>query len=67
MAYDRIATVKPIEENEASDLVAGIYADIKQTKMIDFVPAFCAHDCNKSRPAPSCMDELESPHASRNS
>ena len=42
MAYDRIATVKPIEENEASDLVAGIYADIKQTKMIDFVPAFCA-------------------------
>lgn len=40
MTDDRIATVKPIEENEASDLVTGIYADIKQTKMIDSVPAF---------------------------
>jgi AhpD family alkylhydroperoxidase len=40
MADDRIATVKPIEENKASDLVAGIFADIKQTKTIDLVPAF---------------------------
>jgi AhpD family alkylhydroperoxidase len=40
MAEDRIATVKPIEEHQASELVAAIFADIKQTKSIDFVPAF---------------------------
>ena len=39
MPDDRIATVRPVEENEATGKVAVIFADIKQTKNIDFVPA----------------------------
>ncbi len=39
MSNDRIATVRPVEENEATGKVAAIYTDIKQTKNIDFVPA----------------------------
>ena len=35
----RIATVPPIEESQADGKVAAIFADIKQTKNIDFVPA----------------------------
>ena len=35
-----IATVRPVEESEASPRVASIYADIKATKHIDFVPNF---------------------------
>jgi AhpD family alkylhydroperoxidase len=34
----RIATVTPVAEAEASAAVAAIYADIKATKGIDFVP-----------------------------
>src|SRR6185312_16082528 len=37
---NRIATVRPIEEHEATGKVAAIFADIKATKNIDFVPAF---------------------------
>lgn len=37
---DRIATVRPVEESEASGRVAAIFDDIKKTKNIDFVPAF---------------------------
>ena len=33
-----IATVRPIEENQATGRVAEIFADIKATKKIDFVP-----------------------------
>jgi AhpD family alkylhydroperoxidase len=40
MAGKRIATVSPIEEYQAADNVAAIYADIKATKKIDHVPAF---------------------------
>jgi AhpD family alkylhydroperoxidase len=40
MPTDRIATVRPIDEKEATGKVAAIFADIKQTKNIDFVPAF---------------------------
>jgi AhpD family alkylhydroperoxidase len=40
MLDDRIATVRPIQENEATGKVAAIFADIKHTKHIDFVPAF---------------------------
>jgi AhpD family alkylhydroperoxidase len=40
MPDDRIATVRPIQENEATGKVAAIFADIKQTKNIDFVPTF---------------------------
>ena len=36
----RIATVRPVEEGEATGKVAAIFADIKKTKNIDFVPAF---------------------------
>lgn len=36
----RQATVKLIEEQEATGLVRTIYDDIKQTKQIDFVPNF---------------------------
>jgi AhpD family alkylhydroperoxidase len=39
MSNDRIATVRPVEENKATGKVAAIYADIKRTKNIDFVPA----------------------------
>jgi AhpD family alkylhydroperoxidase len=35
-----IATVRPVEEGEASPRVAAVYDDIKRTKGIDFVPAF---------------------------
>jgi AhpD family alkylhydroperoxidase len=34
----RIATVTPVAEPEASEAVAAVYADIKATKGIDFVP-----------------------------
>lgn len=36
----RIATVRPIEESEATGRVAEIFADIKATKGIDFIPNF---------------------------
>jgi uncharacterized peroxidase-related enzyme len=35
-----IATVRPVEEAEATARVAAIFADIKATKRIDFVPNF---------------------------
>jgi AhpD family alkylhydroperoxidase len=34
------ATVRPVEESEATGRVAAIYADIKATKQINFVPNF---------------------------
>lgn len=40
MSTERIATVRAIEESEATGKVAEIYADIKSTKGIDFVPNF---------------------------
>jgi hypothetical protein len=40
MPDDRIATVRPVEESEAPGRVAAIFAAIKKTKNIDFVPAF---------------------------
>jgi AhpD family alkylhydroperoxidase len=40
MSDDRIATVRPVSEHDATGTVAKIFADIKQTKNIDFVPAF---------------------------
>jgi AhpD family alkylhydroperoxidase len=39
MDQPRAATVRPIAENEATGRVAEIFADIKRTKSIDFVPA----------------------------
>jgi AhpD family alkylhydroperoxidase len=39
MSEERIATVRPVHAHEASGIVAEIFADIKQTKNIDFVPA----------------------------
>ena len=39
MTEERIATVRPVEEREAAGAVAEIFADIKRTKNIDFVPA----------------------------
>lgn len=38
-ATDRSATVRPVAESEATGVVAEIFADIRQTKKIDFVPA----------------------------
>ena len=38
MSTLRPATVRPIEETEATGKVAEIFADIKHTKQIDFVP-----------------------------
>ena len=40
MSLERVATVRPVEESEASPAVAAIYADIKATKGINFVPNF---------------------------
>jgi len=40
MPEERIATVRPVEEPAATGVVAAIFADIKKTKNIDFVPAF---------------------------
>ncbi|MBI3840068.1 MAG: carboxymuconolactone decarboxylase family protein [Planctomycetia bacterium] len=39
MEQDRIATVRPVAEQQATGRVAEIFADIKRTKDIDFVPA----------------------------
>lgn len=36
----RIATVRPVEEAEATGKVAEVYRDLKATKNIDFVPNF---------------------------
>jgi AhpD family alkylhydroperoxidase len=38
MEEPRTATVKPVDEREATGKVAQIFADIKRTKGIDFVP-----------------------------
>ena len=38
MSEPRVATVRPVSENEARGRVAEIFADIKRTKNIDFVP-----------------------------
>jgi uncharacterized peroxidase-related enzyme len=35
-----MATVRPVEEGEATGRVAAVFADIKATKQIDFVPNF---------------------------
>src|SRR5215469_10392792 len=40
MAQRPPATVRLIEESEASGLVAQLFADIKRTKNLDFVPNF---------------------------
>ena len=40
MSVQPIATVRPVAEAEATGKVAEIYADIRQTKQIDFVPNF---------------------------
>jgi AhpD family alkylhydroperoxidase len=39
MTEDRIATILPVEENQAVGKVDAIFEDIKQTKNITFVPA----------------------------
>ena len=39
MTFNRTATVEPVPEHEATGTVAAIFADIKATKKIDFVPA----------------------------
>jgi AhpD family alkylhydroperoxidase len=40
METDRIATVRPVEESHATGKVAEIFADIRRTKNLDFVPNF---------------------------
>jgi AhpD family alkylhydroperoxidase len=40
MNEDRIATVQPVSEADATGKVAEIYADIRRTKQLDFVPNF---------------------------
>ncbi len=39
MPEPRVATVRPVAEETATGRVAEIFADIRQTKQIDFVPA----------------------------
>ena len=40
MSNPRVATVLPISEDAATGKVAAIYADIRNTKKLDFVPNF---------------------------
>lgn len=40
MNGERIATVRPVSEHEASERVSAVYADIRRTKGIDFIPNF---------------------------
>ncbi|MBI1901583.1 MAG: carboxymuconolactone decarboxylase family protein [Planctomycetia bacterium] len=40
MSDDRIATIRPVAESEARGKVAEVFADIRRTKNIDFVPNF---------------------------
>lgn len=40
MPDHRIATVRPVPEDDARGVVADIYADIRRTKNLDFVPNF---------------------------
>ncbi len=40
MSDIRLATIKPVDEESSGHRVAAIFADIKQTKNIDFVPVF---------------------------
>jgi hypothetical protein len=40
MAEERVATVRMVGEDEASGKVAAIFADIKATKGLSFVPNF---------------------------
>jgi len=40
MPEERIATVPPVAESDATGKVAEVYADIKSVKKIDFVPNF---------------------------
>ena len=40
MPENRLATVQPIEQSQVGGKVATTFDDIKQTKNIDFVPAF---------------------------
>jgi len=39
-AERRLATVRPVEESEATGVVERVFEDIKQTKNLDFVPNF---------------------------
>ncbi len=40
MDEPRLATVRPVEESEATGRVAAVFADIRATKRLDFVPNF---------------------------
>lgn len=40
MTVPRLATVKPVEESAATGKVAAVFADIKRTKHLDFIPNF---------------------------
>ena len=52
MSSPRIATVNPVAESAATGKVAEIYADIRRTKGIDFVPnmwrALAAHPARRT-------------------
>jgi len=40
MMSDRVATVRPVEESEATGMVAQVFDDIRRVKKIDRVPNF---------------------------
>src|SRR5688572_16285252 len=40
MSVDRIATVRPVSDDEIDERTAAIFADIKATKKLDSVPNF---------------------------
>ena len=66
MSENRQATVPLVEENAASGRVAEIFADIKATKGIDFVPNFwrtIAHDPALLRRTWETLKEIMAPGA----
>ena len=51
MVEPRMATVRPVAESEATGRVAEIFADIRATKKIEFVPRYVARAGNASHAA----------------
>ena len=59
------ATVKLVEESEATGKVLAIFDDIKATKKIDFVPNLWRVSRHQSRPSRTRLVAAQGDHASR--
>ena len=63
MAEDRVATVRMVNEDEASGKVATIFEDIKATKGLPFVPNFWRVLATNPDHLELCVDEPEDAYA----